>query len=139
LFEECTRQPFNFSGTLTQRRNRQGDAGEPKVQVSPEGSSLGLCLEVAVGARHDTQVHVPWTEAPNATHLAVFEHTQQLCLRCEWQVTHLVEKQRAPVCGLDESGFGLVCSGEGALLITKEFCLKQGLGKLSTVESNKGS
>ena len=68
-----------------------------------------------------------------------FEDPEELGLDGLGHLANLVEDERAPVRCLELTDLLFGRSGEGALLVAKEFALKQRLGERGAVEADAGA
>ncbi len=80
---------------LDQGRHAQRNHVEPMVQVLPEAGRRHLPLKVAAGGRNDAHVHGHLRAAAHALEFLLDEHAQQLALRIDGHVGHLVDIERA--------------------------------------------
>jgi hypothetical protein len=111
------------------RRSRSGGQlhphdGEAVVQIEPEALVVDLAAQVAVGGGHDAHVDLACLGRPDAAHLALAQHAQQLGLQVERELAELVEEDGAAVGALEGAGVGVAGAGEGAALVAEELGLR---------------
>ena len=77
-----------------------------------------------------------------AAHAAVgagFQQAQQLDLHGQWNVTHLIQKQRAAAGRLHQTAPGGAGARKGATLMAKQLGLKQVLGQAGAIHRHQGA
>src|SRR5439155_894805 len=100
------------------------DRVDPVVQVLAELARPHRLGEVAVGRRHEPDVHATRSRRAHAKEGAGLEGAQELHLAVRRQLADLVEQERAAVCQLHEPGLGAHRAGERALLVAEELRLE---------------
>ena len=124
---EMAGQDGDVLATLAQRRDVDGEDGQPVVQVLAEASALDLVLEAPVGGRHDAHVDRMGAVVADRPDLALLEHAQQLGLQARRGLGHLVEEQRAAVGHLEEPLAVAHRAREGAAAVTEQLALEDAL------------
>src|SRR5260370_28385890 len=117
----------DLRGALAQRRDRNGDAVQPEVQIAAKCALREQRREIAVGRCDKANIYGARPERTDALNLAALEHAQELRLRRGRHLADLVEKKRPAVRGLNEAGLGLRRAREGAALVAKELTLEERL------------
>lgn len=99
------------------------DGVQTIVEIFAE-TSLAYCLvHVDVGCGNDAHIGFHYLLTTHTYVFACFEHTQQACLCCHWQLADLIEEDSAFVCRT-EIAFALAdCTRERSLLMSKEFAV----------------
>jgi hypothetical protein len=110
---------------VAQRRHLDRDDLQPVVEVPPEGAALHHRLEVGVRRGDDANVHTHALIAADAHELPLFEHPQQLHLRLQVGLADFVQKQRAPVGGLELPARPRVGPGKRAFLVAEQLGFDQ--------------
>ena len=121
-----------------QRGQADRDHLQPVVQIAAEGAGGDRIFQVAVRGREDPHVDLDRIVRADAGDLAVLQHPQQLDLRGQRHVAHLVEKQRAAVGVLelaDAVGRGV---GEGPLDVAEQLALQNVLAQGGAVQGHEG-
>ena len=118
-------QQGNVVATLGQRRQVQRDDVDAVVEVLPEAAGGDLSLEVAVGRRHDTDVHVHVPRRADRTDLPLLEHAQHLALQRQRHVADLVEEHRAAVGRAEQPVVVAHCAGEGPAHVAEQLRFEQ--------------
>src|SRR4029077_290729 len=88
---------------LPQRRHLNADDVQTVEEVLAEVSARHLGLEVAVGRGDDANVDGDLRLRSDGRERPLLQHTKELHLQGEGQVTDLVEKDRAAVGGPEET------------------------------------
>ncbi len=137
--EEEIHQEGDVLAPLPQGRQEDGHHVDAEVEVGAELVLLHHLFQVAVGGGDEAHVHLVGPGAPHPLELLLLQHPQQLGLEGGRDVADLIQEQGAPV-GQLEAPLALVGgAGEGALLVTEELGLQQGLGQGGTVELDEGA
>src|SRR5581483_11574783 len=126
---------------ISSARARSGHRNRKHVQaieqILAEAARLHVVDEIAIGRGDDAHVDLDWLACADRLDFAFLQGTKELHLCGERQLTDLVEKQRA-FGGLDEfSGVPLGGAGEGALLMTEQDRLDEGLRQRTAVHGNE--
>ena len=87
---------------LAERRHLQLEGAEPVIEVGPEPALARHLGQVAVRRRHDAHIAGEILGAADAPELLGLDDAQKLGLGRGRDFADLVQKQRAPVGGLDE-------------------------------------
>ena len=95
--------------------------------------------QVAVGRGDHPDIRLDEPRAAEALELAFLQHAQELRLRGEAHLGHLVEEQHAARRQFDLAGLGLVRAREGAALVSKQLGLEQLLGQRGAVQRDERS
>ena len=67
---------FDLLEPLAQRRQHNGDAVQPVEEIHPERTPLDLALEIAVGRRHEANIHIAILQPTDATDLPFLQHAE---------------------------------------------------------------
>ena len=118
--EEEASERKDVLAALGEGREVNADHLEAVVEVLAETPVLHELLEVAVSGGDETQVHGDLVLAADADEPALLEHPQQLHLRVESQLAHLVEEERPSPGELNLALAPLVRAGEGAFLVPEQ-------------------
>ena len=122
---------------VPQRRNRDVEHLQPVEQVLAEGATGHRLVQVAVGRGDHPDVRFDEPRATEALELAFLQHAQELRLRGEAHLGHLVEEQHAARRQFDLAGLGLVRAREGAALVAKQLGLEQLLGQRGAIQRDE--
>ena len=121
------------------RRQAQGQAVEPVVQVFAEGMLLDHVAQAAVRGADDRNVHRDGLGAAQRGDATLLQGAQQPGLQGQRHVADLVQEQGAAV-GLHDAARGALAprAREGAVFIAEEFGLDQRLGDGGAVHRHEG-
>jgi len=122
--QEVFGQQGDVGTPAPERRNLDGDHGQPVVEIFTESSGLHLGHQVAVRGRDEPHVHGARDVGADALHDPVLQHTQQLDLDLFRQVADLVQEQAAAGCDLEAPLPGAVGAGEGAALVAEQLAFE---------------
>ena len=127
--------------TLAQRRQMHSDHVESIEQVGAEAAALDLFFQVAIGGRQHARVYRHRFRGADGDHftlhLPLLQHPQQFDLNRRRRLADFVEEERALIGRGEETGLVFHGTGEGALHVTEEFTLQQGLGERTAVDREK--
>ena len=132
--EEPLAQQDRVAATLPQRRKAHGHHRQPVIQVLAELPLAHGPVEIGVGRADHPGIEGLLRGAADAPHRSLFERGQQLGLERGREQPDLVEEQDPSGGRLEQAGLRATGVGEGALLVTEELALQQGLGDGRTVE-----
>ena len=130
----------DITGTLPQGRQTQAHGTKPVIKILPEAPGFDFGKEIPVGGRHDADRHLALTDIPQAYHLPILEHPQQVGLQVEGHLAHFIEKER-PSIGL----FKLSCQAapagarEGALDVAEELAGQELPRQGTTIDGHEGT
>ncbi len=139
LLREIANQLRNVGGALAQRRQRERENAEPVIQVAAKlavGDHLG---QIAIGGRHQPDVHFDGPHAAQPLELVFLKSAQQLRLQFQRNVAHFVQEQRALVGQLEAADFLRDGSGERALFVAEQLAFEQAGGDGGAVELDEGA
>src|SRR5713226_1271730 len=131
------KQQQQVSAALPQRGNLDLQDLEPVIEVFAEKVLCDHFLQVAVGGRKDAHVRGRGLVGAQRLVSVFLQDAQQLALRQERDVRHLVEEQRSALRGLEASLALLHRSGERAALVAEQLRLEEGLGKGGAVDGHE--
>ena len=135
--EEEVAEREDVLGALAQRRKADLEHLEPVVEILAEGAALDRGTQVAVGGGDEAHVGGQPLGATHTLELPLLEHAQELGLRGQAHLRHLVEEQRASCGELHLAGLGLGRAGERAALVPEQLGLEQVLGQGGTVQRHE--
>ena len=138
LLDEIVDQDGNVLAPLAERGQADRDHLQPVVEVAAERARLDRLLQVAIGGREDADVDLDRLVRADAGDLAVFQHPQQLDLRGQGHVAHLVEEHRAAVGVFELAhpiGRGV---GKRALHVAEQLALQNVLAQRGAVQGHEG-
>ena len=115
------RKQQDVGAAVPQRRHLQRQDIQAEQEVLAEPSALDMPVEVLIGRRDDAYVQADRLVTADALDSAFFQKAQQEGLQIHRHVADLVEKQRAPVGGLDAADAPLHGVGKGSLLVAEQF------------------
>ena len=113
------REEWDVLAPRAQRRELDGYDVEAMEQIFPKLAPRHGRREVDVGRRNHADVDAHSARSADAPNGSLLERPQQLALQHQWEMSDLVEKQRTPVCELEESRLGDGRAREGAFLVTE--------------------
>src|SRR4029453_18617450 len=101
-------------------RQLDGDHVDPVVELLPEAPLGDFLAEVAICRRHHPHVDIEEARPAYAANLSLLERAEELALKGQRQLADLIQEKGAAVGHLDQSGLGLDCTREGALLVAEQ-------------------
>ena len=134
---ELAEKQWDVVFSVTQRGHLNLYHVESIEQVHTEAPLLYSTLEVDVGSSHYAHVGVLHLLAAHLDILSFFQYAQELRLRSERQLGHLIEEERALVGQLEIAlavGFGI---GKRALDMAEELGVAGAFGQRATVDGKK--
>ncbi len=132
--QEVLGQAHDVLAALPERGHRHREHREPVVEVLAEAPLPNGRPQIFVGGREDPDVDRFVACAPEPAHRALLEDLEELRLQRLGEESDLVEKDRAPVRGLEEAGLGAPRVGEGAALEPEHLRLEEGFGNRGAVD-----
>ena len=135
--EVALRQARDILSTVLERGERQGHDPEPIVEVPAEAALADIILKVPVGGGHDAHVHRYLLLCPQAPHLAVLEHPQELDLEVRLHFGDLVEENCAAVGHLKAAAAGADRACESPSLVAEQLTLQQRLRQGAAVDGHE--
>jgi len=136
--DEVTGQDRHVLGSLPQRRQRQRDDAQAVEQVGAETPRAHLRREIAVGRGDQPHVDRLRVDRAQRPHLALLDRAEQLRLEPERQLAHLVEEQRAPLRGAEQTLGVAHRAGERAAQVAEQLALDHALGQRPAVDRHEG-
>src|SRR5262249_47052870 len=127
LVHEVPYQQGKVFHALRERRHVDLNHGEPVKQVFAELPRRDRLAEILVGGGHDSYFDVLRRERTDALDLLVLQYAQQFGLGIERHVADFVQKQRASVGMLEQTGLVTIRAGKGATNVAEQFALKKRL------------
>src|SRR5258708_22812115 len=97
LFDEVPHELRNVSFPFAERWQGDRENIQPVVQIFAEFTVSDHLPQVLVGRRDDANIDPRGTRASYGLELALLEHTEQLGLKLQRQVSDFIEKQRATI------------------------------------------
>jgi hypothetical protein len=136
--EKVLGEDDDVSVPLAEGGQGQGHHREPVVHVLAKPPLAYLGGQIRVGRAEDPGVDRFAPRGPQPAHRAIFEDLEQLGLEHLAQQSDLIEKERPPVGGLEQTGLRLARLGEGAALVAEQLRLEQGFGDGRAVHVDEG-
>src|ERR1700723_1926793 len=121
-------QQGNVVFALSQRRYAHGKDVQPVIEVFAETPSLELNREFPIRGRDDSHIDFTRSIVADAFVLPLLKDAQKFRLQFEWQVSDLIEKDRAPVSEWKSPQSVAQSAGEGASYVTEELTLEHVAG-----------
>src|SRR5438445_11425825 len=122
--DEVVGEERDVLGPLAEGRQLDRDRVDAEIEVLAERARLHRLGEIAVGRRHEPNVHPPRACGAHAKEGAGFQRTQELHLDVRLQLADFVEQERTAVGQLDEPRLRGDGAGERALLVAEELRLE---------------
>lgn len=97
LIDEVANQPRDILAAITQSRQMQGKYPEAVEQVTAKFFFFDRLYQIAIGGGDQAHVHPDRLRASQSLELVVLQNAQQFGLQFQWNLTNLVEQQRALV------------------------------------------
>src|SRR5216117_4194925 len=133
LSQEVVDEQRDVLAPLGERRDGELDDAQAIVEVLAEAAGAYGALEVLVGGRDEAYVDPDRQVAAHALELLLLDGAQELRLRLERHVAHLVEEERAAVGRLELPLAPRDGARERALLVAEELALDQLLAERRAV------
>src|SRR5215471_7309567 len=124
MLQEIAGQYRNVFRSLAQRRNYDFRL-EPIDQVVAEHSILRHRAQVLVGSRNNSRVDLYFRYAPDTRDRALLHRSQYFRLRCQRQISYLIQEKRPSFGCLKVPNFRLGRAGKGPLDMAEEITLDQ--------------
>src|SRR5687768_14732761 len=97
---------------LAQRRHTQGENVEPIEKIFSELAGADSGFEVTVTRGDDSHVDALFSWGAERTNFAFLQCAEQLRLKIEWQLRHLVQEECAAIGKFEQAAFVLRRSSE---------------------------
>src|SRR5271154_3152012 len=116
-------QRGNVLTSCTQRRNKYRKYVQTVVKIAAKLTVLCHLRKIAIGCSHEPDVNLVSPVPAQPFELLFLQYTQQLWLQCRWNITDLIQEERAFVSHLEAAE--LLCKGsrECTFLVPKKFTL----------------
>src|SRR5262249_10606708 len=88
--EEGLREIGDLGFALAERRDRERESADAKIEIRAEASAANLGREIAIGRREDAHVDDLSFSPADAHHAPILEHAKELRLHVERQLADLV-------------------------------------------------
>src|SRR5262249_19272323 len=122
--QEMSGQYRDVFRSLAQRGNYDFRL-EPVDQVAAERSSLRHRAQVLVGSRNNSRVDLYFRYAPDTRDCTLLHRPQYFRLRCQRQISYLVQEKRSSFGGLKVPHFRLSSASKGSLDMAEQIALDQ--------------
>ena len=120
-----------------QRRKKNGNDGQPVIQVLPKMTLAYRALQVAIRGRDHANVHLDVAHTTDAPDDLVLQHPQELCLKQRRKLSNLIQKQRSLVGHLKQTLLHRLGIGKRAALVAKKFRLHQCFRNRGAIDRHK--
>ena len=131
------RQQLDIGSTLPERRNRDRDNVQSKVEIRPEELLRNRLLKIAIGRGNDPDVGLDRLYSPNPLKFTLLEDAKQLHLELRWHITNLVEKERPAIGNLELSLLLVQRGRKRALLVPEELTFEQPVDQAGRVDGDQ--
>src|SRR4029077_4358697 len=101
LFDKVFGNLPDIFETLSQRRDLDWEDAETIIQVEAEPACFGLCQEVAIRCRYETDFYCSGALVSHPLKLPFLQDAQKLALEVQRDFPDLVQKQGAVVCQIE--------------------------------------
>ena len=89
---------------------------------------FSVCLpQILAGGGDQTEIDLPRLLPSNPHETSILKHLQKFGLHGKIQVADLIQKEGSHLRQFHAAALGCICPGEGALFISEEFRLDQGM------------
>src|SRR5580693_8850791 len=123
---------------LAERRQRDGNNVEAVEEVGAKLFFADGFLKIAVGGSEKADVDLDGASTADTNEFAFLQDAEKLRLQNWGKFAHFIEEQRSAFGDFNQSFFLGKGSGEGALLVSKQFALEQGFGQRGAIQRDKG-
>src|SRR5215472_7137180 len=137
--QEMLRESDDVFRTLPQRRNTKLELAEAVEQILAKSALLHRGFEVLIGGSNNSNIDLDLAVSAQTVKRLAIEDAQQLHLRLQLQFADFIEKQRSPICQLEQPGLGAVSAAESSFFVPEQFTLDKVLGKGCTVDIDPGA
>ena len=137
LLQEVVGQQLDIVGTLPQRGHRNLEDPETIIEVLAQQSLREHLIDLAVGGRDDSDIHLDGRLASGAREVAALQHAQQLHLQIGRHLGGFIEKERAAVGALEHAAMPPIGAGEAPAFVAEELALHQGGGDRAAVDRDE--
>src|SRR5450756_1740348 len=131
------RESRNIRIALAQGRHQEREDVEPIEEVGPERPALHRLGQIAVRARHETDVDVQLLVSADTPKGAGVEDTKELHLQLGRHLRHLVEENGSSMGHLEGAGTAPLRPRERALLVPEELALDEGRRDRAAVDRDE--
>ena len=137
LTNKIHREKGDVPGPVPERRKGDVKDVQPIKEVVPESSGRHLRGKLVVCTRDDTDVYRHRFDSAHDPYLPFFDHSQQLHLQVQGEISDLVEVERALVGDLEESRVRSDGVGERPFGVAEELALQKSLRDGPAVNRNE--
>src|SRR5881396_1263418 len=137
--QELLPQDLDIVAPVAQWREMDGDHVQPVVQVGTEAAALDVVLEVAVGGRHDPDVHGNGLGTAHGDRLPLLQHAQQLHLRGGRHLADLVQEERAAARRGEQTLLVPNRTRERSLHVAEQLGLEEALRERAAVQRKESA
>ena len=106
-FKKMVDKQRYVAGSITKRRQFDGNHTESVVEVLTKGAIFYGLLEVTIGGGDDADVKFDTFLTAHLHELPFLDHPEELCLDVEAEIRDLVKEKRSVVGQFEEAVFGL--------------------------------
>ncbi len=138
LADEVLDEEGDVLRSLAERRQTEGQDGQPEIEVLPEVPARDLRLEVLVRGGDDPDVDGDGFRPAHPDDLPFAEGPEELDLGVLGEFADLVEEDRPRVGQLELAGLVGPGVGEGPLDVAEEFALDEVAGHGPAVDDDEG-
>ncbi len=122
---------------LAQRRDADGEHGHAEVEILAELPVVHHAAQVTVGRGEEARLDRAVARLADAANGPRLQHSEQLRLRRERELSDLVEEHRAPLRRLEAADPRRHRAGEGSARMSEELRLEQILGERRAVDDDE--
>src|SRR5258708_5856573 len=123
---------------FAQRRDRQGNGTDAKVQVAAKHFRLDQVPKVLVRCSDQAYVDEAIANVAHAPKSFFFHDLEQLGLDVRIDVSDLIQKKCAAMTDFEQAGFGADGAGKSAAFVAKQLRLQEFAGEAGTIQIDEG-
>ena len=124
---------------LPQPRQSQLKPQQTRIEILTKQSRLNPIVQILMRGCQNMNVYRNGLGSSYGNDLALLQHPQQRSLRCEGELSYLIEQQCASIRGSNQSGAVFGRSGKRTLLHSKKLTFEQVMRYRCTVDRGKGT
>ena len=134
---ELSQQRQDVLPPFAERGDGQCNSLDAVEKIRAERPAFNIVFDRSERRAHEPNVGLNLRRSTDAHEATVFEKSQEFRLHWQPELADLIQEQRPACGGLDLASRELVCTGEGAALVTEEFGLEQVFGNGSAVDRHE--
>ncbi len=107
------------------------------IEIRPKPAGAHFLGQITIGGSDDAHIHMVFLISTHPLQLTTLQHTQQLGLHRQWQLTHLVKEQRTAIRQLEPAATPIDRPGKSAFDMPEQFAFDQHFRQRGAVEADQ--